>query len=55
MIAYGLLKDKRGKTCYDYYNMKYGTRMEYNDRECGKHDDWDFKSKDLCCACGGGY
>ena len=45
--------------CKDTAN---GAKDSYNDgcewydknpRGCGKYDDGDFKSNDMCCACGG--
>ena len=38
-------KDPYGDTCFQYHG---------NEGWCGKYDDNDFKSKQMCCACGGG-
>ena len=38
-------KDTGGDGCDEYAKNKHW---------CGKYDDKDFKSKAMCCACGGG-
>ena len=37
-------KDTNGNGCDDYLPG-----------DCGNHDDRDFKSGDMCCACEGGF
>ena len=36
--------DRSGDTCKNYKDTYW----------CGKYDDDDFQSKDMCCLCGGG-
>ena len=41
---YDTLYDYRNLTCMDYFDID----------DCGKHDNDDFKAKEMCCICGGG-
>ena len=45
------ITDKEGRGCESYSNA---STVKNHDARCGKHDDEDFNSLEICCNCGGG-